>query len=117
MPKKPKKPCGFPGCPALTDNKYCDEHAKFYVNERASAAERGYDGRWRKARARFLKVNPLCVSCQLENKLVKATVVDHVIPHRGDEKLFWDESNWQALCKKCHDRKTRTKDQHKEYKY
>jgi 5-methylcytosine-specific restriction protein A len=20
--------------------------------------------------------------------------------------LFWDEDNWQALCKPCHDRKT-----------
>lgn len=32
-----------------------------------------------------------------------ATVVDHVIPHEGDEVLFWDESNWQSLCKTCHD--------------
>ena len=38
--------------------------------------------------------------------LTPATVVDHVIPHRGDQKLFWDEDNWQALCKSCHDRKT-----------
>lgn len=34
---------------------------------------------------------------------VLSTVVDHVIPHRGDDVLFWDESNWQALCKSCHD--------------
>ena len=32
--------------------------------------------------------------------------VDHIIPHRGDPELFWDRSNWQALCKNCHDRKT-----------
>lgn len=35
-----------------------------------------------------------------------ATVVDHIIPHRGNEELFWDEDNWQGLCKRCHDRKT-----------
>jgi 5-methylcytosine-specific restriction protein A len=35
-----------------------------------------------------------------------ATVVDHILPHRGDRVLFWDRSNWQALSKKCHDRKT-----------
>ena len=29
--------------------------------------------------------------------LTPATVVDHVIPHRGDQKLFWDEDNWQAV--------------------
>ena len=30
---------------------------------------------------------------------------DHVIPHRGDERLFWDEGNLQTLCKPCHDRR------------
>ncbi|MGM9590559.1 MAG: HNH endonuclease signature motif containing protein, partial [Faecousia sp.] len=41
-------------------------------------------------------------------RLTPATVVDHIIPHRGDRKLFWDESNWQPLCKDCHNRKTGT---------
>ncbi len=31
-------------------------------------------------------------------------VVDHVVPHRGDEALFWDRSNWQTLCQKHHSR-------------
>jgi 5-methylcytosine-specific restriction endonuclease McrA len=22
--------------------------------------------------------------------------------------LFWDKTNWQALCKRCHDQKTAT---------
>lgn len=34
---------------------------------------------------------------------VLATVVDHIKPHRGDMALFWDEANWQGLCKPCHD--------------
>ncbi|WP_350343240.1 HNH endonuclease signature motif containing protein [Proteinivorax tanatarense] len=113
MPRKPKSPCKHPGCPNLTGKRYCDIH----TDDRPSAAKRGYDSRWRKARARFLKVHPLCVRCNSEGKLIKATVVDHIIPHRGDELLFWDESNWQALCKRCHDRKTRNKDQYREYKY
>lgn len=46
-----------------------------------------------------------------------ATVVDHIIPHRGDQKLFWDRSNWQALCKSCHDSKTMTEDRYQEYTY
>ena len=25
---------------------------------------------------------------------MKAEVVDHIVPHRGDGKLFWDEGNW-----------------------
>jgi 5-methylcytosine-specific restriction endonuclease McrA len=28
--------------------------------------------------------------------------VDHIIPHRGDDRLFWDRSNWQALCAHHH---------------
>lgn len=117
LPRKPKKPCRHPGCPSLTHNRYCEEHAKIYEKERGSAAERGYDSRWRKARSRFLKAHPLCVRCKEEGKLVKAAVVDHIVPHRGDRKLFWDEGNWQALCKKCHDTKTMTEDRHIEYRY
>jgi 5-methylcytosine-specific restriction endonuclease McrA len=30
-------------------------------------------------------------------------VADHIMPHRGDERLFWDEANLQCLCKACHD--------------
>ncbi|UEM09030.1 HNH endonuclease [Bradyrhizobium barranii subsp. barranii] len=30
-------------------------------------------------------------------------VCDHIKPHRGDERLFWDDANLQTLCKACHD--------------
>lgn len=116
-PMKPKKPCKQPGCNELTYEKYCDKHKELYRNERPSAANRGYDYKWRKERSRFLKEHPLCAYCMKEGEFTKATVVDHIIPHRGDEKLFWDEMNWQPLCKSCHDRKTMTKDRYKEYKY
>ena len=52
-----------------------------------------------------------------QGRLVKATVVDHIIPHRGDAKLFWDEGNWQSLCKNCHDHKTMTEDRYQEFHY
>lgn len=117
MPKRPKRPCSYPGCPELADINYCEKHEKLHLNNRASAKERGYDSRWRKASKRFLKVNPLCKHCEAAGKLVKAEVVDHIIPHRGNKVLFWDESNWQPLCKQCHDKKTMTEDRYKEYKY
>ena len=44
-------------------------------------------------------------------------LLDHVIPHRGASHLMWDESNWQALCKPCHDRKTWTEDRNPVYRY
>jgi len=68
---------------------------------RKNANERGYDHRWRQARLAYLKEHPFCVNCLPLN--VAATVVDHIVPHRGDQVLFWDQSNWQSLCKPCHD--------------
>ena len=117
MPRKPMKPCRHPGCPKLTDGMYCEGHARLHASDRASASVRGYDSRWEKARRRFLKAHPLCVRCMEQERLVKASVVDHIVPHRGDAKLFWDESNWQALCKSCHDHKTMTEDRYQEFHY
>lgn len=39
-----------------------------------------------------------------------AEVVDHIVPHKGDLSLFWSRSNWQSLCKRCHDIKTAMED-------
>ncbi|MBK9704528.1 MAG: HNH endonuclease [Betaproteobacteria bacterium] len=41
--------------------------------------------------------------CEAAGRLTAASVVDHVVPHRGDQALFWDVGNWQPLCKPCHD--------------
>lgn len=78
--------------------------------KRKSAHKRGYDSKWRIARKRFLSFHPLCASHLQNDHWVPATVVDHIVPHKGDYDLFWDEKNWQALCKKCHDHKTATED-------
>ena len=105
MPKKPLRPCRHPACPRLTDNGvYCDVHRGLY--ERESAGKRGYDSKWRAARMRFLRHHPLCAECMRQGRITPATVVDHIVPHRGNERLFWDETNWQPLCKSCHDQKT-----------
>jgi 5-methylcytosine-specific restriction enzyme A len=74
--------------------------------QRPSAAKRMYGREWRKRRAEYLRENPLCVECKKEGIIRAATVVDHIIPHRGDPVLFWDESNWQALDATCHNSKT-----------
>jgi 5-methylcytosine-specific restriction protein A len=75
-----------------------------------SAAKQGYDARWRKSRAAFLKRHPLCVHCECDHRLTPATVVDHITPHRGDMLVFWDQGNWQPLCKMHHSRKTAKED-------
>ncbi len=62
-------------------------------------------------------INPFCIKCHIEGRITRATVVDHIKPHRGDQELFWDEYNWQPLCKKCHDIKTGREDSIPEYRY
>ena len=108
MPKRPKRPCRYPGCPNLCESgTYCPEHSAESPDRlRGSATERGYVAKWRRARKRFLQRHPLCANCLSQGVLTPATVVDHIVPHRGDHRLFWDEQNWQPLCKACHDRKT-----------
>ena len=77
---------------------------------RGTSSERGYNALWRKLRTAFLAKNPLCAECKRAGKVKPATDVDHIVPHHGDQKLFWDVSNLQALCKRCHSRKTAKED-------
>lgn len=67
-----------------------------------TSAQRGYGYRWQQAREGWLKAYPLCVMCEQDNRVTLATVVDHRIPHRGDQTLFWDQTNWQSLCATHH---------------
>ena len=75
-------------------------------DRRASAARRGYDRRWARARAAYLAVHPHCAGCARRGRRAPAAVVDHITPHRGDARLFWDEANWQPLCVPCHNAKS-----------
>ena len=116
MPKKSKRPCSYPNCPELIESGqiYCEQHKKkydkHYDNKRGTATERGYNSRWRKAREMFLAEHPLCEECSKIGIVREAKVVDHVIAHKGNYKLFWNKNNWQSLCKECHDRKTAKED-------
>lgn len=73
---------------------------------RGTAAQRGYNARWQRMRRRFLSrpENALCVMCRTEGLTTEATVVDHIVPHRGDPALMWDETNLQPLCASHHGR-------------
>jgi 5-methylcytosine-specific restriction protein A len=69
---------------------------------RATASSRGYDGRWQKIRLQFLFDNPLCQDCEQEGRTVAASEVDHIDGNVGN----MDNSNFRALCKSHHSRKT-----------
>jgi 5-methylcytosine-specific restriction enzyme A len=78
--------------------------AKVRDERRLSSHERGYDWRWRKASRAYRVEHPLCECCKANGVLRPSEVVDHIIPHNGDQRLFWDVTNRQALCKAlCHD--------------
>jgi 5-methylcytosine-specific restriction endonuclease McrA len=92
--------------------------------DKQSSTARGYGYKWQQARAGYLVLHPFCAYCLREASisyaqdavaiglqcaragigLPYAQVVDHVTPHRGDMKLFWDSSNWQSLCSPHHSR-------------
>ena len=119
MPYRSPTPCKHPGCAKLVPygRIYCDVHQKLHGDDRASSGKRGYGSRWQKRKLMDLQQHPLCCSCLQQGNYVKATVVDHIVPHRGDQFLFWDESNWQPLCKACHDKKTGNEDSNPTYDY
>jgi 5-methylcytosine-specific restriction protein A len=102
MPKPPRL-CGLCGrvhtLADLCDHQVAQQRARKARHDahRPSARDRGYDAEWDKARAAYLNNHPLCRRCGNP-----ATTVDHVVPHRGDRKLFQDRTNWQPLCQRCH---------------
>ena len=98
------------GCPEYATTKSrCAAHAKarFY---RGSSTDQGYGADWRKARTAFLAICDTCICdgdcCPPDGCYAPANTVDHIIPHKGDQGLFWDRANWQPMTKTCHDRKT-----------
>lgn len=68
--------------------------------------------RWRALRlAVFLRDLYQCRRCGHIDGDTSKLVCDHIVPHRGDERLFWDESNLQTLCKPCHDGEKQAEEQ------
>jgi 5-methylcytosine-specific restriction endonuclease McrA len=60
--------------------------------------------RWQKLRyAILLRDLFTCAKCGRIEGNTSLLVADHIKPHRGDVRLFWDETNLQCLCKSCHD--------------
>ena len=110
MPNKPLKPCAHFGCPALTAARRCPDHTKIkaaeYAGRRNKSWQHLYGARWRRERKAFLASNPLCAGCARQGRITVATIVDHIIPHKGDLQAFWDKANRQGLCENCHNVKT-----------
>ena len=108
------KLCACAGCLRIASHGgYCLRH-KGLADRKKKGPFRGtvrsssspYNGlyrtaRWRRERRAFLEEHPFCAVCG-----GTSTLVDHIVPHHGDEIVFWDQRNWQALCASCHSAKT-----------
>jgi 5-methylcytosine-specific restriction protein A len=57
--------------------------------------------RWRRIHRQQIQRKPVCEMCERRGLLAAATVVDHVIPHKGDINRFW-LGPFQSLCATCH---------------
>jgi 5-methylcytosine-specific restriction endonuclease McrA len=58
-------------------------------------------GYWQRRRRLQLLAHPLCAFCAERGAVARATVVDHVKPHRGNWNLFV-LGELQSLCGPCH---------------
>lgn len=89
----------------------CERHAKeaearyraAHPDTRPSAATRGYDAKWRRIRAAFLKAHQECAECG-----EPGNNVDHIVAKAQGGSDEW--SNLQTLCARCHSRKTNQQD-------
>ena len=105
MPKKPKRPCSYPGCPNLTDGRFCEKHQKqenrrYEKYDRSPEVKKRYGRAWKKIRDRHMAQYPLCEMCKKQGRLAPAEEVHHIKPlSMGGTN---DDGNLMSLCKVCH---------------
>lgn len=107
MPRKPKHPCSYPGCPELTDKRYCEAHEKmmnqsYEKYERSKSNKRRYGRAWKRIRDKYVSQHPFCEICYENGILVETEEVHHKKPL--SEGGTHDRDNLIALCKSCHSR-------------
>ena len=108
VPRKPKKPCAYSGCPNLSEDKYCDEHKHLSLQDnidynryrRDPESNRRYGRAWKRIRDRYVSTHPLCEKCKAEGRLTPVEEVHHILPlnQGGSNKT----ENLMSLCHSCH---------------
>ena len=107
MPRKPKRPCSYLGCPRLTNDRYCEEHTRIVNNnynryERDRETPKRYNRAWKRIRDAYVAAHPLCEECLKQGRVVPVDQVHHIVPLR--EGGTNDLSNLVSLCSACHAR-------------
>lgn len=107
MPFKPKRGCGYPGCPRLTSGQYCDEHqkimdARYNKYSRSADVHKKYGRAWKRIRDSYAREHPLCERCLAEGKTTLMEEVHHKIPiSQGGTHA---RANLMSLCHSCHNK-------------
>jgi 5-methylcytosine-specific restriction protein A len=108
MPALALHRCAYPTCTTLTREKWCPAHTGMRVWRAAGSSRQVPE--W--LRKQVLEEEPLCQCTEHKGRddAPASTIVDHIIPHKGDRALFLSRANLQGLAKRCHDRKTARED-------
>jgi 5-methylcytosine-specific restriction endonuclease McrA len=81
-------------------------------NGRAHIDKLYHSSEWMSYRTRYLNINSRCYACGKQSQ-----VVDHLITHKGDIKLFEQNDNHIPLCTICHNKITALFDRYHVQKY
>ena len=105
LPRKPKHPCAFSGCPNLADARFCAEHSlaehrRYNRYQRDPDSAKRYDGDWNRTSKAYRMAHPLCEVCKECGHLTPAALVHHKRKLTDGGSNDWD--NLQALCQPCH---------------
>jgi 5-methylcytosine-specific restriction protein A len=97
--------CGTGFIPHVPSQRYCAKSCRAKADSRkVSEARPLYRyARWLRIRKAQLSKEPDCRFCGLAGIKTRATVCDHVHPHRGSVEAFWS-GPFQSLCSECHNR-------------
>jgi len=107
MPKKPKRPCAFSGCPNLCDGQYCEEHRvqerrKYDQYQRSPLVNKRYGRAWRRVRDKYKYEHPYCEQCYIFGIIVPVEEVHHIVP--VSQGGAHDPSKLLSLCLSCHNK-------------
>ena len=85
MPRKPKHPCSYPGCPKLTDKRFCEEHEKLSNSNyekygRDKSTKKRYGRAWKRIRDKYAAEHPFCEMCFERGIIVPTEEIHHKLP-------------------------------------
>ncbi len=109
MPNAARKICTYPGCSRLAiERGRCAMHRRdaerFFPRDPVS--QRLYNTQeWKAIRDEQLTREPWCRECAKHGVKRRATIADHIKPHKNNEQEFY-HGELQSLCVACHAQKT-----------